>query len=530
MSYFVPVISLERAIRHIVRYGDTDVFPHLPELVFLREEASNVAKELSELDLENYEPGNAVEALGPKSRFGFRIVHQLNYLDTILFLSAVIEIGGAIEQRRLPSNEIQAFSYRFSPDDKGAIFSPNHTYKEWLKAQIEYVENNLKVKHIVATDISDFYARINFHRLENLLDEAAPSHGAAKYIKRHIKRIRARQSFGLPVGGSASRLLAELSLTDTDTALMEGGHVATRFVDDYRIFLEAGDDPYDALAFAAEQLGISEGLSLNVAKTKVSSRTEFLDHLDHLITDVSDEAEGAALEALTSDLYFDDEPNPEELEELQSLNLLGFLRNEVGKDSYDIGRIKVIFRALKIARPLEAVPYLITNFSELVVFAKEMTLLMQVLERDNPGCFDELTDQVIEAVLRPPAASIQLIKTWLLELFVRGTVPIAANALRRLDNLNSPLDRRQLHLVRGRIGDINFFRRNKTAFDLIPELERTCFVWGASCLPDDEYRAWLMSIKRKFGTPTGSLFVDWVRKNKPDLISKMDSLVDDGSI
>src|SRR5690606_16702005 len=107
-----------------------------------------------------------------------------------------------------------------------------------------------------------------------------------------------------------------------------------------------------------------------------------------------DEAEGAAMEALTSDLYFDDEPDDEHIEKLKSMNLLGYLQEEVGKETYDMGRIKVIFRALKIAKPPEAVEYLCDNFSELVVFAKEITLLMQELKSERSGCFDNLTDDV----------------------------------------------------------------------------------------------------------------------------------------
>jgi hypothetical protein len=314
MAYRLSATSLTHAIKHLCKYGDTDVFPHFPEINFLREQGAEVIKELKDLDLDAYSPGGAFEALGPKSRYGFRIVHQLPIHDTVLLLAAVIEIGSFIEDHRATVSGIEAFSYRFNPDGKGGLFRMDRTYKNWLKSQLAFVQGNLKIKHVVVTDISDFYARINFHRLENLLDEVASNHGAARHIKKHIKVIRAKQSFGLPVGGSAARLLAELALTDTDKALQLDGRLTTRFVDDFRIFLREDENPYDALAFIAEQLAINEGLSLNVSKTTVHTRAEFLARLKHLVADVSDEAEGAALEALTSDLYFDDEPNPFELE------------------------------------------------------------------------------------------------------------------------------------------------------------------------------------------------------------------------
>ena len=522
MAFRLSKLALLQALKHLGRFGDTDVFPHLPELSFLRECEEDIVHELGALDLDSYEPGSATEALAPKSRFGFRIVHQLSLLDTILLLAAVVEIGEKIENRRPPLAGIEAFSYRFSPDGKGGLFRADRTYKDWLHAQLGFIQANLKIKQVIATDISDFYARINFHRLENLLDETAPKHGAARFIKKHIKVIRVRQSFGLPVGGSAARLLAELALTDTDQALNHDGRIATRFVDDFRVFLHANENPYDVLAVLAEQLGINEGLSLNVAKTAVSSRGEFIARMKELATDIADEAQGAALEGLTANLYFDDEPDEADLEKLKSMNLLGFLQEEVGKESFDMGRIKVIFRALKLAKPVEAIDYIAANFSELVVFAKEVVLLMQTLEADNSGCFDKLGGEVTKAILSPPASSIQMIRTWLLELFARGTVPIEVPMLRQLEGLSSPSDKRQLHLIRGRSDDKNFFRKNKATFDQLSPLEQPCFIWGASCFAKDEYEKWLQAIRPKYSTPLGALFLKWVEQQQKALISKLD--------
>jgi hypothetical protein len=47
----------------LTRFGDTDVFPHLPELIFLRDCEADILKELEALDLDSYGPGSAVEAL-----------------------------------------------------------------------------------------------------------------------------------------------------------------------------------------------------------------------------------------------------------------------------------------------------------------------------------------------------------------------------------------------------------------------------------------------------------------------------------
>ena len=518
LAFQLSVPALEKTIKHLCKYGDTDVFPHLPELAFFRDESAAIVEELRHLDLDTYNPRGAIEALAPKSRYGFRITHQLGAVDTVLLLAAVVEIGKLIELRRPSSIGIEAFSYRFDGDAEESLFLENHTYKDWLHAQQNRVQGSLKIKQVVATDISDFYARINFHRLENLLDEAAPGHGAARYIKKSIKVIRVKQSFGLPVGGTAARLLAELALSDTDKALMDHGISATRFVDDFRIFLSAGENPYDVLSFLAQQLSINEGLALNAAKTSVFSRSELLQKIKGLTGDIADEAEGEALESLTADIYFDDTPAIEDMEALKALNLLGFLQEEIGKENYDIGRIKVIFRALKIAKSSESVEYIVANFSELVVFAKEITLLMQALEEDVPGCFDELTENVISAILEPPASSVQLIRTWLLELFARDVISITPLQFKRMENLSSVLDKRQLHIIRNRTDNKHFFRLNKANVGQIPSFEQPAFISGAVCLPKDEYENWLVTLKPIFSAPTCHLFLKWVQAHKDKII------------
>jgi hypothetical protein len=73
--------------------------------------------------------------------------------------------------------------------------------------------------------------------------------------------------------------------------------------------------------------------------------------------------------------------------------------------------------------------------------------------------------------------------TWLLELFVRGTVPIGSPGIKKLETLTTILDKRQRHLIRGRVGDKSFFRKHKTGFGQLSALEQPCFVWGLAVFP-----------------------------------------------
>jgi hypothetical protein len=146
MAYHVTAASLEAAVRHLCRYGDTDIFPHLPELAFFADEEKAVVAELAKLDLDSYAPAGAVEALAPKGRYSFRIAHQLPALDTLLLLACVVEIGKKIEAKRQPVTRARAFSYRFSVDAKsGQLFRADRTYKDWLHKQQDVIARDKKV-------------------------------------------------------------------------------------------------------------------------------------------------------------------------------------------------------------------------------------------------------------------------------------------------------------------------------------------------------------------------------------------------
>jgi Reverse transcriptase (RNA-dependent DNA polymerase) len=108
-------------------------------------------------------------------------------------------------------------------------------YGDWLKAQYWRIAfNEGKYTHVVEADISEFYQRIYHHRLENSVAAATTNQPMARFIRTFIADVRARQSFGIPVGGNASRVLAEVLLNETDRAMNTAGYEFTRYVDDFR--------------------------------------------------------------------------------------------------------------------------------------------------------------------------------------------------------------------------------------------------------------------------------------------------------
>lgn len=502
--------SVERAIDHITKYGDTDVFPHVCEIHFMRERRDDIVNELSQLDLRSYQPRQAIEVLSPKSRYGFRIVHQLHFVDTILFTASVIEIGEDLENLKANPDDPGPFAYRFNADSSDSLFQAHRTYRDWLIWQYNnYAESDFD--YVIFTDIADFYQRIYLHRIESTLDVATGNKGVKYFVEKVIKAIRSRQSYGIPVGGSASRLIAEAVLTDSDAAILAEGIIFTRFVDDYRVYVQSGQSPYGVLSFLAEQLFLTEGLTLNGQKTKVLTRAQYTDYLIEELPEVEDRAEGDALERLAHSIYFsEEEPDKELIEQLKATNLVSELQKEVSEEFWDFGKIKALLRAIRIAMSANAMKYIVDHLEDLLPFTKEIVLFFDEVRRTGVVPPEQLKDRVVEIASGSVAKSVPLIHAWLLEFFARGIIHTTHKELESMKS-GSILSDRQSCLIRGLNNDVNYFRKGKTRFETLDTFTKYAFILGASSLPRGEYEAWVGAIKGRMTGPLEALYCDWAK-------------------
>ena len=65
---------------------------------------------------------------------------------------------------------------------------------------------------------------------------------------------------------------------------------------------------------------------------------------------------------------------------------------------------------------------------------------------------------------------------------------------KKLDVLQG--NRQKLLLIHGR-NNKNYFRKQKTAVDNFSPTEVPYLIWGASCLPKDEFESWIGTLKGK---------------------------------
>lgn len=261
------------AVQNALKEGLTDIFPRPFEIDLLvnKRFALDVEK-LVELRLKSGSlTGLKVHPIQhvlypKKDPFDFRRAALMQPMDTITYLALVLSIADELEAHRPQASKNRVFSYRFKPKD-GLLFNPAYNFT----AFDQYVSTQIKkprTKVLVKCDISSFYDRLNLHRLESTLLGLPLEKGNVKLINELLLFWANRDSYSLPIGGNASRILAEAALISVDDYLLSHGVNFCRFVDDYRFFAPNIKSAHAWLTLFVERLFL-EGLSINPAKTSL---------------------------------------------------------------------------------------------------------------------------------------------------------------------------------------------------------------------------------------------------------------------
>lgn len=175
--------SLNWALDHALKYGDTDVFPLAFEYEAIQHDWTNLRAWLEAQNILEWQVRPHRTLLSPKAKHGFRVITQLDPLDFLIFAATVKEIAADIEARRIPANQNIVHSYRFVAGIDGQLFDHNIGYAGFLR-QAKVLLDNDSIQFVATTDIADFYSRIYHHRLENALQASTSRQSHVKAIMR----------------------------------------------------------------------------------------------------------------------------------------------------------------------------------------------------------------------------------------------------------------------------------------------------------------------------------------------------------
>ncbi len=276
------------ALKNILLEGLTDVFPRPFEVDLLKNERfynkvrDELIATLNRIDgkviKNDRDYGELLEILKvhpiqhvlypKKEAFDYRRCGLMDPLDTLKYTALVMSLSREIEEARVSKRKDIVFSYRLKIDPNGSIFDKKYNFTSFNNHTREQIKKKA-VKVLVKCDVSNFYDRLNLHRLESALHSLPIEKKRVKLINELLLFWARRDSYGLPVGGNASRILAEASLIEVDNFLLSHKIRFARFVDDYRLFAKDAKQAHYWISLLIERLSL-EGLLVNQSKTEIS--------------------------------------------------------------------------------------------------------------------------------------------------------------------------------------------------------------------------------------------------------------------
>jgi hypothetical protein len=512
------------AVANVSAFGDTDVFPSPLDRFAFSDRPAEVIVILDKIDgtfiqsLADFPPEN-IDALAPLGYTAFRWVTQLDPVWNLYLLGKVISVAGTIERKRLPVSENAVFSYRFHPDTStGHLFSDS----TWRHYKISALEKSRNFPFVLVADIADFYSRVAHHRLENELIRLEEQPETCRRITKLLSQFSNTRSYGLPVGGPASRILAELALNPVDLYLRAKGIQFCRYVDDFHIFASSKQEAFSNLSFLSQIL-FTEGLSLQRAKTRILSTQELRDSSSFFdnaeISDVTQLAPEARLMrvSVNYDPYSATAKDDYEAlkDAVQSIDIVGILARETAKSSIDIQVTKQAIAAIRALEPSVrngAIATLVDS-SNLEILAPVFSNVMRLLralyhELDEPT--RDLTDIACLKLFADKSHIIEneINLVFLLKFFgQRQSVGKEKLLIELFDSTPSSLIRKEIILIMAKWNVTYWLSNQLRRFGTLSSWERKAFI-VASFYLSDEGRHWRVHSKRTL-SDAEILIRDW---------------------
>ena len=370
--------SIEWALLHLTRYHDSDFFPRLFEFEAIKNDWANIKKHLLEIDLEHYAPKSPIVYLAPKVNSNFRVVHQLDPIDSLILTAIIFEDSSKIEAFRILESRHIACSYRIKPDTDGSFFEKDSTgYIDFIKKAQELSDEFIEGFALVC-DITDFYNQIYLHRVNNIYEESGSSMG--QILEDFLTGLNTNISKGIPVGPAASTIIAEAIMADIDKKIITYTDNFTRYVDDIYIFFEKEEIAKTVLHDLTKYLYSNHRLVFASDKTKIikmpAFRASYLNNEDVM----EKSALHGKLAELVAGAYTSvDEIEFEDLEEDDKFKL----RSETYKELFekalefekvDIGLMRHILRQAGRYKIRSIIPLIFPNFNTILSVIREIVV------------------------------------------------------------------------------------------------------------------------------------------------------------
>jgi hypothetical protein len=518
------------AVENIIKHGDTDIFPFPFENYAISDEKEEFIKLLLEYEnhfkdyLTKYPPSNE-SSLTPISYFGFRWATQIDPLWNAYLLSCVIAIAPDIEAARIAKEQDVVFSYRYSPDQaSGDLFDRDYSWTRFMEKSVELSEN---AAYVVVCDISEFYPRLGHHRLENALKQATVNSNYPTKIISLLSNFSNTKSFGLPIGGPASRILSEITINQIDRLLSARGIKFCRFADDFHIFASSKEEAYKNVIFLSEKLLENQGLSLQKSKTRILTAAEFRATNPIKENEATPEVAGEAAAAahtrasalMRFSLRFDPysptaESDYEKLkEEVKKFDIIGLLKKEIVKTRIHIALSRKLISAIRYLEGQakeDAVISIIENHDILYpIYSSALVTIADLFTELENKTKDKIIEKIIELInTESHILRADVTLCYALRILKNEQSPRTLEILQRVyDNRASQIIRRDVIMIMAGRSEWYWLSDLRNKFRHLTPMERRAFIVCSYALKD-EGSHWRDHTKREF-SPFESFIMRW---------------------
>lgn len=521
--------AAELAVQNVIKHGDTDIFPFPFENHAFFDKESETVELVVEYDekfdeyLNQFPPKN-VSSLTPVTYSGFRWATQIDPIWNAHFLAAVIAIGKSIEQARISVDDGVVFSYRFEPNaETGDVFSREVGWLQFMRKSLELAEQH---PFAVICDISEFYPRLGHHRLENALRQVAGQTPYPKRIMSFLSNYSNTNSFGLPIGGPAARLLSEITINQVDRLLQSKGIAFARFADDYHLFAETREDAYRSLIYLSEKLCINQGLTLQKSKTRIMTSTEFRatnpikdeKKLDEEVAadPAIDHSRSALMRfSLRFDPYSPTADNDYEAlkAEVRKFDIIGMLKEELAKSRVHTSLARKIIAAIKFLTgkaKQDAVLSVMDNCDVLYpIFSSVLMMIDDQFDNLDEATQNKVLDKIRKLIEEDSHVfRVDMHMSFAIRVLAHSNTPEVQFLLQRLfDSRPSEIIRRDIILVMARWGEWYWLSDLKNRYRDLIAPERRAFI-ASSFILKDEGKHWRDHMKKEF-YPFEALILKW---------------------
>ncbi|CAK1716468.1 RNA-directed DNA polymerase [Vibrio crassostreae] len=498
--------SLEFARQHILSFYDSDFFPKSDEFIAIWHSWESIKASLLDSPLGEYKSTTPRTAVSYKPKGGFRVVQQLDPLDTLVYVALTYLIAEKIETVRIPIEENVDCAYRISLHE-GSFFSKGGGYKTFIEQTEKLAKEH---DYLLSTDITDCYSQLYLKKLINTITSADSNlESMASYLHDFLSDMNNNTSQGVPVGPAPSIIMAEAILSDIDLFLKNKGVEHTRYVDDFRIFSDSKKELLNTLESLTIYLFDNHKLTLSSEKTTIGKSSDFVvDTLNsyyelqrNQVLDSLDELEPYAIQAGEIAIHVEDQNEVAADNEDQ---LLSLAKKITERNILDLGMARALLRKARMFKTKILVPVILEKFD---FFAPAINDVCLYLDTVTDADLIAESEGLLIGLLKEECINRGVVKYWFEWYIANNIETLKVKELKRYLIEKGSITSQSLAAITCQ--NIAWVREMKTKYNTMGEWDKRAILRAVDILPTSEAELW-ESLINKNGSVLERITLDYV--------------------